>query len=291
MALHRKALTSLSLLAIAVLAISVAGSSKGRLFASTTYAATPAEQGQAIFEQKCKGCHTIGGGRTVGPDLKGVTGNRDRDWLIRFITSPDRLIAEGDSIAKQLIQQFGVSMPNLGVSANDAENILAYLDAQSGSKPSQPSAPPLQPAAQGNAETGRNIFLGKQPLQNGGPACIACHNIGGIGMVGGGTVAKDLTNTYASAGGAGITAVLKTTPFPIMRNIYKDKPFTDDEVINLVAFLKEAGSSQQTKSPQNPIVFFLFGGIGFVVVIGLFQVIWRRRLSGVRQPLVKGGSK
>ncbi len=69
--------------------------SASTLQVSSVYAATPGGQGQAIFEQKCQGCHSIGGGQIVGPDLKGVTSRRDRDWLISFITSPDQLIAQG----------------------------------------------------------------------------------------------------------------------------------------------------------------------------------------------------
>ncbi|MBI4607901.1 MAG: cytochrome c [Candidatus Rokubacteria bacterium] len=37
-------------------------------------------EGQAIFQEKCVSCHTIGGGRLVGPDLQGVTARRDREW-------------------------------------------------------------------------------------------------------------------------------------------------------------------------------------------------------------------
>ena len=33
-----------------------------------------ADQGQQIFQLKCTSCHTIGGGKLVGPDLQG----RDR---------------------------------------------------------------------------------------------------------------------------------------------------------------------------------------------------------------------
>ena len=35
------------------------------------------EEGRAIFDLKCKACHTVGSGDLVGPDLEGVTGRRD----------------------------------------------------------------------------------------------------------------------------------------------------------------------------------------------------------------------
>jgi cytochrome c2 len=49
-----------------------------------------ADEGKAIFEEKCASCHTIGGGATVGPDLEGVA---DRlgggDAVAEFILAPD----------------------------------------------------------------------------------------------------------------------------------------------------------------------------------------------------------
>ena len=63
-------------------------------------AAQTAAQGEAIFNQKCTGCHTIGKGRLVGPDLEGVTARRSQDWLVQFISSPDKMIAAKDPRAR-----------------------------------------------------------------------------------------------------------------------------------------------------------------------------------------------
>lgn len=57
------------------------------------------DDGGALFKAKCSACHTIGGGRLVGPDLQGVTATRDRNWLMGFITAPDQVIAKGDPVA------------------------------------------------------------------------------------------------------------------------------------------------------------------------------------------------
>lgn len=43
------------------------------------------DMGRAIFDQKCAPCHTIGGCKKIGPDLRGVTERRKRDWLIRWL--------------------------------------------------------------------------------------------------------------------------------------------------------------------------------------------------------------
>ncbi|MEK7352978.1 MAG: cytochrome c [Chloroflexota bacterium] len=272
------------------------------LFSAPAYAATPAEQGQAIFEQKCQGCHTIGGGRLVGPNLNGITSHRDRDWLIRFITIPDKLIAQGDPIAREIVQEYGLAMPNLGLTDDDARAVLAYIESQSSeSKPvhthtttqTQTTTVTTQVTATTasiGADTGRDLFTGKLALKNGGPACLSCHNISAVGLLGGGTVGKDLTTAYSSLGETAIGALLKTTPFPMMKEIYTAKPLTDEEIAGVTAFLKEASSAPSTTS-QNPSLFFIIGGAAALLIIGLFQWLWRGRLAGVRRPLVKGGSK
>lgn len=257
------------------------------------FAAMPAEQGQAIFEQKCQACHTIGGGRLVGPDLKGITTSRDKDWLVRFITTPDKLIAQGDPIAQQIVQEYGLAMPNLGLTDDDARAVLAYIESQSSETSTQTittSQITTTPIGTLDAATGKGLFTGKLALKNGGPACLSCHNVSSVGLIGGGTVGKDLTTAYSNLGEAGITSLLKTTPFPMMKEIYTAKPLTDAEISGVLAFLKEVSSTQSAPA-QNPSLFFVIGGAGALLIIGLFQWLWRGRLSGVRRTLVKGGTK
>ena len=87
-------------------------------------------RGKALFDGKCAACHTIGGGKKVGPDLKGVASHRPHDWIISFITAPDQVIASGDATAAQLVKEYGMPMPNVGVSKADAEAILAYISSR-----------------------------------------------------------------------------------------------------------------------------------------------------------------
>ncbi len=250
-----------------------------------------AEKGRAIFEQKCNSCHTIGGGGLVGPDLRGVTTRRDTEWLVDFITTPDKLIAQGDPIAQPMVQQYGLPMPNMGLSNYDAQAILAYIDAESAITKAAPvpSVATTAPISI-NAATGKDLFTGRLALTNNGPACLSCHNVRAVGLLGGGTVGKDLTAVYSKFGEAGITGILKATPFPMMKEIYTAKPLTSEEIGSVLAFLKESASAPSA-APQNPFLFFIIGGAVAVLIIGLFQWLWRGRLSGVRRPLVKGGSK
>src|SRR5262245_34745301 len=72
-----------------------------------------ASEAKKIFNTRCTACHTFGKGIKVGPDLKGVTERRPRDWLLHFVRSSQKVIESGDPVAKQLFQQFkGQRMPD-----------------------------------------------------------------------------------------------------------------------------------------------------------------------------------
>jgi len=101
------------------------------------------EQAAAIFQQKCTACHTIGGGKRVGPDLAGVTQRRQTDWLVRWITRPDAMLAEKDPIAVQLLAESAqVPMPNLGVQESEARALIEYIGAQSAAASAPSTAAP-----------------------------------------------------------------------------------------------------------------------------------------------------
>ena len=91
------------------------------------------DPGEYAYASHCAACHTIGRGDGIGPDLRGVTASREREWLTRFISTPDKLLAEADPIAQALLAKYkGVRMPNLSLSAMDASLIIDYLEKQSG---------------------------------------------------------------------------------------------------------------------------------------------------------------
>jgi mono/diheme cytochrome c family protein len=95
-----------------------------------TISTAPADiaKGQETFAAKgCPACHKIGGGKLVGPDLKGVTARRNETWIKKMILRPDVMIKE-DDIAKQLFIAHLTPMPNQGVDPKtELPLILAYL--------------------------------------------------------------------------------------------------------------------------------------------------------------------
>ncbi len=71
-------------------------------FATTT----DIEKGKEIFNAKCTPCHTIGGGRKVGPDLRGVTADHPKTWLFSFISDPDKMFSANDPMATGLLKEY-----------------------------------------------------------------------------------------------------------------------------------------------------------------------------------------
>src|SRR5581483_9767391 len=70
------------------------------------------EQGKAFFAAKgCIGCHKVGGGKLVGPDLKGVTARRSQEWIEKMILRPEVMTKEDDT-ARQLFATHLVQMTN-----------------------------------------------------------------------------------------------------------------------------------------------------------------------------------
>jgi protein SCO1 len=86
------------------------------------------DRGTYLFKSRCAACHTVGGGDSIGPDLRGITAVRDHEWLSRFIQTPDKLLAAKDPIATALFKKYnGVPMPNLRLTPVDAEALMGYL--------------------------------------------------------------------------------------------------------------------------------------------------------------------
>jgi len=247
-----------------------------------------AERGEGIFQQKCSACHTVGGGRSVGPDLAGVTSTRDRAWLVRIITAPGAFFDSGDPEAKKLLEEFrGIRMPDLKITAEEADAILAYL-AAAGTPPATAAKPAPSPGEApapktGDPEIGRTLFSGTSRFVNGGAACVACHAISGLPCVGG-TLGPDLSQTYADYGEEGITPVLAAFPFPSMKPVYDAHPLTPEEQAHLKAFLRV---SAEGEPPGEKGWFLLLGLGGFLLVTGLAHIVWRKRLSEVRRPLLR----
>ncbi len=245
------------------------------------------EEGLATFQQKCIACHTVGegDGDKVGPDLQGVTERRETGWLTRWISAPDQMLAEQDPIATELLQQYdNVAMPNLRLTESDVASIIAYLKSTVNvAAPTQSSQVPSAAKSGGDSVRGKNLFTGTKRLRNRGPSCRACHTAAGIGALEGGSLGPDLTGSYSKLGDALITWPRTVAP---MAAIFSDKPLTPEEEADLLAFFEAASVAQR---PSQAI--WQLSGLalaGLVVFAVIAQLVWRRRLNKVREPMVAG---
>ena len=246
-----------------------------------------AESAKELFEQQCASCHTIGGGDSGGPDLKGVAAKRPAEWLVKVIAEPDKLTAEKDPTQLELIKKYGMEMPNIGVSRDDAEKIVDFL--KEGDAAAAGSAPGVA-AASGDAAAagtekpadvvvtpellaqGRDLFTGKARFAKGGASCLSCHALRYPG-VNGGALAADLTGLYGKMGENGVRGVLKSLSFPVMKKIYADHPLTDEEITALTALFKDASAAKQPASDPYPLA-----GLGFFALCIVGAIMFKRRI-------------
>lgn len=244
------------------------------------------QQGETVFREKCVACHTVGGGNTVGPDLRGVTARRDRAWLVRWISAPDRMLAAGDALAREMVRQYNdIPMPNMGLTDTQVADVLAYLEGPSSVTPAASAqAQPAAPAA-GDVGAGKDLFTGIARFEYAGPPCMACHSVAGLGALGGGALGPDLTPAYAKFGEAGLASILAGLPFPTMSPIYGSRPLTPREQADLRAYLQQA--STQTRSAGAAGRLAVLAALGAALLFALAEIAWRRRLTGVRGPLLR----
>jgi mono/diheme cytochrome c family protein len=258
--------------------------------------------GEVLFQEKtCVACHTIGKGKLVGPDLQGVTTRRDHAWLTRWMLETDKVLAEGDPIALEILAESNnIPMPNSGLSESEVASILAYLEAQDKAAEAPPASsdveevavvePPAPVVPEGDPVKGKSLFTGATALVSGAPACMSCHSTTGAGALGGGTLGPDLTNVYTRYGEAGLPAALKGLPFPSMQGVFAGKPLSEDEVANLYAYFSQI--EQTVEAPVNGSEirvnssFTLSGIAGSIILVALSQLIWSKRFTGVRKQLV-----
>ena len=248
--------------------------------------ASAQESGKQIFQKSCAACHSIGAGRLIGPDLKGVNDKRPEDWLLKFIKSSEKLVKSGDKTAMALLEEFNkMPMPDQALSDDQIRKVLAHIKETGGSPAAgkDSAAPSAQAAASAEAQPdeiqrGQDLFEGKLRFANGGPSCNACHHVTSDALLGGGVLASELTLVFSRMGKQGVSAILGNTPFPVMQAAYEAKALTENEIGALVGFLQHADQEHARQMPKEwGLRMFSAGAGGVVVLLGIFSLAGRGR--------------
>ncbi|HEX9745359.1 MAG TPA: c-type cytochrome [bacterium] len=125
--------------------------------------------GQAAYNQNCKGCHSIGGGAGVGPDLENIGNNYGYNDLVSLIKNPG---------------SFGILMPPYASLGDETvKAIVRYLGVNPGHTVERTEE---EPEDEPDLSEGKSLF---------DQYCSECHTIGA-----GPTAAFDLSDIGAQYG-------------------------------------------------------------------------------------------
>ena len=247
------------------------------------------------FRQNCVGCHTIGGGRLTGPDLKDLSKRQEREWLVKFLMNPKGVIDSGDAYAQKILEESrGVPMPTPpGITKDRAEKLLDLIEAESLLEKSQFKGMKIStaPFTDVDRAKGRDIFLGPHRMKAGGTACISCHSMYDTPALGGGRLGPDLTNIYERLKGRKqLSAWLQAPGTETMQPIFKNHPLAEDEIHALVAYFESTTAEKPADSSGGRVTFLLSGLVAAVVGIFFLDTVWKRRFHSVRRALVEANT-
>lgn len=91
-----------------------------------------AEEGRKLFEAKCVLCHKMTE-RYVGPALADVTQKRTAAYIMNMILNPEEMYTRHPE-ARKLLAEHMTQMPNLGLTHDEAREIVEYLRTQTSTK-------------------------------------------------------------------------------------------------------------------------------------------------------------
>ncbi len=118
--------------------------------------------------------------------------------------------------------------------------------------------------------TGKDLIMGVTNFKNGGPPCLGCHSLMGIGASGGGPWGPDLTIAHQKFKEYGLSIFLEIIPYPTMGPLYRPRPLTEEERGHVLAFLKSTQPAEvQVVTARVSPLYTLTILISFLGVISL----------------------
>lgn len=225
----------------------------------------------ALFNEKCAGCHTIGGGNLVGPDLAPAAKWSSVD-LAKAVKGMEKSVGplsteEVDSLVEYLRKPQTTSSKDSGQSlAVVPPPVKTAIET---------SLPVVEP---GSAAKGTRLFSGADALSNGGVSCIACHRADDAG----GTMAPELTLISNKLSESAMVSAFEHTPYKVMKTAYQDHPVTHQEAKDLAAYFASL-KNPHDKLTEAPVSMIGFGIAAFV--FGMIAFGYRGRNKSARAKL------
>ena len=237
-----------------------------------TAGAQEGPDGREVYLANCAACHQGDGTGVPGsfPPLMDNPNIADAAYV-------GTVIREGKSgpIDVNGVTYDGQMPAQAQLSDAEVDAVIAYI--QAGVFIPADSAP----VGEGGAAVGEKLFIGRVGLENGGPACHACHSAGTYTNLGGPTLGPDLTDLTARYGGTeAVASALANPPSATMQPIFESKALTDQERADLAAFF----GSLTTRTLVQVDLLWIVGLAGAAVLLGLMFIFPKRnRINYLRQ--------
>jgi len=184
------------------------------------------DKGEQQFRASCSYCHSLGNPPIEpprpGPDLLDVTTKHSAAWIGAWIDNPQKMIDAG-AYDREKLAKFPYVMQDLGHSAVDVQNIVAFLAAQIEKGPIITSAPVIL--------TDEQFEASKQDYFNN---CAGCHGLYRTGATG-----PNITELRTQAIGTdGIRSMVTYGSPAGMGNFGQAGELSATQITNLAAYLQ-----------------------------------------------------
>jgi mono/diheme cytochrome c family protein len=103
-----------------------------------------------------------------------------------------------------------------------------------------------------DAAEGEALFLGRKPLESGGPPCKTCHGISNLSVSHGPTPGPNLTTEYSRFSADALDKYLQEPPVRPMSVLFKEHPIMPTERRQLIAFLRHVNEANPSYMPPPP---------------------------------------
>lgn len=236
-----------------------------------------APDGPQVFADNCASCHGADGEGVPGtfPPLAGNPNAADPEHVSTVVNN-------GLSGPIEVLgQSYDGEMPALALAEDEVAAVTEFVTGLAGGGDGgEPTTTTVasEPPEAGDVTAGEDLFVGRERLAAGGPACAACHAAGSVDDLGGSGLGPNLTLVSERLSGeAGLTAWLTNPPTPTMTQMFGDHPMTAAEIADLSVFLVDA---PQQDEPDHAVDLLLVGGlVGALVLLAGMAMAYR----GMRQ--------